>query len=115
MTSAQLPRIVVWLIRSVVPDRGVTTLLTDLEDEYAAVRSVRAAVPAAWWLARETSSLVAAYVVAPFTRVRWTPMWLRDMRLVVRGLRHRPLAALGAAAMLSSGSRRRQPPACGSP
>lgn len=30
-------------------------------------------------------------------------MWLRDVRLVLRGLRRRPLAALGAAAMLSSG------------
>ena len=36
------------------------TVLTDLEDDYAAVRSTRAGLPAACWLLRETSSLVAA-------------------------------------------------------
>ena len=104
MIPAPLPPIVVWLLRRVVPDRAVDSILNDLKDDYAAVRSTHAALPAAWWLARETSSLAVAYAVAPFGRaMRSVPMWSRDLRLVVRGLRHRPLAALGAAAMLSSG------------
>jgi predicted permease len=104
VSAVELPRVVVWLLESVLPDRAAATVLTDLDDEYAAVRRTRPALPAAYWLVRETSSLVAAYAVAPLARTKGRiPMWLRDARLVLRGLRRRPLAALGAAAMLSSG------------
>ncbi len=104
MSAVTLPRVVVRLLESVLPGRIAATALTDLEDEYAAVRTTRAALPATCWLLRETASLVAAYAVAPLVRTKGSiPMWLRDVRFVLRGLRRRPLAAIGAAAMLSSG------------
>ena len=100
----RLPAVLVWLIQRVVPVRAAQTVLTDLEDEYAAVCAARAPFGARWWLAKESASLLAAYLAAPLTRVKgWIPMGLRDLHLVIRGLRRRPVAAFGAAAMLSSG------------
>jgi hypothetical protein len=60
MRAVALPRVVVWLLAAVLPERRAATVLADLDDEYAAVRSSRSALPAVCWLVRETSSLITA-------------------------------------------------------
>ncbi len=100
MTS-RLPRPVAWLLRIVLPAVRVDPILADLEEDYARASQHHGA---SIWLARETVSLVLAYALVPFTNVRrLAPMWIRDVQMVVRGLRRGPAAALGAAAMLSVG------------
>lgn len=104
MNGSRLPRPIVFLIRRVVPARRAAAVIADLEDEYTIVRAARAAGPARLWLAREAASLIGAYAAAPISRLKASgPMWLRDAHLVLRGIRQHPIAAFGAAAMLSSG------------
>jgi predicted permease len=101
-----LPAPVRWLLHAVVPARTADTVLGDLEEEWIAMRTLRAPPSAYTWLAREALSLLAAYMTAP-----WRPlhlkglgtMWTRDVRLVLRGMRRTPLATVAAVALLSSG------------
>jgi predicted permease len=97
--SAPLPRLIELLIRATVPRHRVDQVIADLEDDYAAAAPHRARR----WLARETASLVMAYAMAAIGRLGSPSMWIRDLRMVLRGLRRAPLPALGAAAMLSTG------------
>lgn len=104
MSDSALPRIVVRLLRLIVPSRTAATVIADLDDEYRRVRQHRASVSAAGWLTRETASLVRAYGAAAVrARVGITPIFVRDIVLVWRSLRSRPLATFGAAAMLATG------------
>jgi predicted permease len=76
----------------------------DLDDEYGAVQMRMSRTGAAWWLLRETASLVRAYAAAPLVAVTSAgPIWFRDLMLVWRALRSRPIAAVSAAAMLATG------------
>ncbi len=99
-----LPRVVVWLLRSLVPTRVVGTVIADLDDEYGVIRQRLARRRAVWWLLRETASLVRSYGGASLRALASTgPIWLRDLVLVWRSLRSRPVATLGAAAIVSAG------------
>ncbi len=104
MTGTPLPAGVSWLAHRIVPTRSRAQVLADLEDDYTRLRGTTSPLGARWWLVRETTSLLLAYVFAPFSRFKGSgPIWIRDVRLVLRGLRRGPLAAVGAAAMLSTG------------
>ncbi len=103
MTSG-LPRLLVWLLSLAVPSRDRAQVLGDLDDDYRQARGRRSRPGAAWWLWREAASLALAFagaaLVAPLMRA---PLWSRDLRLVLRGLRRAPFATLGAAATLAAG------------
>jgi len=102
--SRRLPRAVSWMIGLVVPAARVTQVVDELEDDYLKVLESRSCVGAHLWLLRETASLLVAYLTAALRRLRSLgPIALRDVRLVLRGIMRGPLAALGAAAMLSTG------------
>jgi predicted permease len=104
MTRPSLPRSVTWLARRIIPAQSRAGVLDDLADDYARASHGHSTFGARWWLIREASSLLIAYSVSPITSLKGSwPMWVRDVRLVVRGLRRGPVAALGAAAMLSTG------------
>ena len=99
-----VPRAIASLLRLVVPTRAADGLIADLEEDYSRIRATRPLLAARWWLARETVSIVLAYLVAPVKRIKDAgPMWTRDLRLVMRGLRRGALPAIGAASMLSIG------------
>ena len=98
---AGLPRTAAWLIRRVVSRDRADTVLADLETDYAAASGRGAA---RWWLMRETMSLLASYVTARFASARNAfPIWVRDVQLVMRGLRGGKVAALSASALLAVG------------
>ncbi|HWI19976.1 MAG TPA: ABC transporter permease [Vicinamibacterales bacterium] len=98
---SNLPRPWRWLLRAVLPTARADAILADLEDDYA--REPRGA-RAALWLTREVASLFLSYMLASVQELRRSaPMWIRDLQMACRGLRHGPLAALGASAMLSVG------------
>ena len=99
-----LPAPVRWVVRVVVPARCADQILSDLEDDYVRLRA-RSHRFAAWWLLRETGSVLAAYAAAPWERaIETLPAWSRDVRLVIRGFRRGgALTAAGAAGMLSVG------------
>ena len=103
--STPLPRLVARLVKSVVPTRGSDELVADLADDYDRIRARRHPVRAAWWLTRETGSLVVAYVMKPLVGLTdLAPMVMRDVRMVLRALGRGGLwPAAGAAAMLSIG------------
>ena len=101
---SHLPHVVVWIVRRVVPPRAAVTVTADLDDEYAAMRMRTSRTRAAWWLLTETASIVRAYATSPLVAASAAgPVWLRDLILVWRAVRSRPVATLGAAAMLASG------------
>ncbi|HUE89132.1 MAG TPA: ABC transporter permease [Vicinamibacterales bacterium] len=96
-----LPRFVTWLVRRVVPAHRADTLLTDLEDDYAAAAHRGSAN---WWLLGETASLVTSYSRARIIRARDTlPLLVRDVQLVTRSLRRGRLATAAAASLLAVG------------
>jgi predicted permease len=96
-----LPRFVVGTLRLVIPPRRRDEVISDLTDEYARMRQ---SGRARWWLLREWLSVLAAYTLAPIVDAwRAMPLWLRDVQLVLRGFRRGPIAALAAAALLSTG------------
>ena len=101
----RLPPAVRWLVRVVVPARGIDQILSDLEDDYGRLRARRHRLAADLWLLRETGSVLAAYAAAPFEHaIEGFPAWSRDVRLVARGFRRGgALTAAGAVAMLSVG------------
>lgn len=102
--SARLPRPFAALVRLVAPARARDEMIADLEEDYARVRTTTPLRRAQWWLTRETISIVIACLAAPWRRVKEAgPLWTRDVRLVLRGLRRGLLPAAGAAAMLSTG------------
>jgi predicted permease len=97
----RLPPTIAWLVRFVVPRERAETVLADLESDYVAASARRAT---RWWLVRETTSLVASYAGTRLDRARQLlPLWLRDLQLVVRGLRRGKFAALASAGLLSVG------------
>ena len=99
-----LPRVVAALLRRIVPSRDRAQVLADLADDYRQVRATRSPWASAPWLCRESASLVWAFARhAAASAWNWGPIWSRDVRLVVRGLRRAPLATLGAAATLAAG------------
>ena len=104
MSTSGLPRVVAWLARALAPARNAAYVVTELEDDYAAVRATQSAPAAAIWLARETGSLLISYLIAAGWRLNdQVPLWIRDIQLVGRGFRRAPFAACAAAAMLSTG------------
>jgi predicted permease len=101
---SNLPRLVVLIVGRVVPSRAAATVTADLDADYGVVRTRVSRVRAAWWLLRETASIVRAYAAAPLSATASSgPVWFRDLVLVGRALRSRPVAAVTGAAMLSIG------------
>ncbi len=95
-----LPRPIVWLIRLAVPAPRADEILSDLVDEY----SGSLPRPGRWWLARETGSILWAYSLKPLSRAQdVAPVWIRDFRLTLRGLRRAPVPMVATAAILSTG------------
>jgi predicted permease len=104
MIEPRLPRLVIWLLARVVPERTYASALADLEIDYRDAITTRGRAQACWWLARETGSLLLAYSSQRASRAARVPaIWMRDVQMVARVLRRRPGASLGAAAMLSGG------------
>ena len=102
--TPSLPRVVVALLRRVVPARDRAQVLAELDDDYRQLRATRSRWASAPWLWCESASLAWAFARHAVTSARnWGPIWSRDARLVVRGLRRAPLATLGAAATLAAG------------
>ena len=92
------------MLRGVVPSRDRDQVLAELDDDYRQVRATRSPWAAASWLGRESASLLWAFAGQALASTRtWGPIWTRDARLVVRGLRRAPLATFGAAATLAAG------------
>jgi predicted permease len=103
VTPTALPRPIVWLARLVIPARQVAHILADLDEEYAD-RCGRSTIGARWWLTRETTSLLLTYAREAIVRpLPSSTIWLRDLRLVSRGLRRAPLASIGSSALLATG------------
>jgi len=102
--NGRLPRPVVALLRLVVPARLADQLLEDLEDDYRRAGDSRSAIRARAWLARETLSIVAAFLMRAVGRLAESgPHLARDARLVGRGLRQAPLATATAVVTLGIG------------
>ena len=103
--NAPLPALVAWLIRSIVPAGTADELVADLAEDYNRIRDRRDRLRAAWWLTRESGSLLFAYTLRPIARLKdFAPMLARDLRMVLRALGRGGLwPAAGAAAMLSTG------------
>lgn len=99
-----LPRVLAALLCCLVPARNRDQVLAELGDDYGHVRGTRSRLAAASWLCRESASLVWAFAGHAVASVlNWGPIWARDARLVIRGLRRAPLASIGAAATLAAG------------
>ncbi len=100
----RLPRTVEKLLRVFVPRAAAPLVLADLGEDYSAARLNRRRLAAWWWLGKETASLAFAYGMSRTPRWRTLPaLTTRDAHLVLRGMRRRPFAALGAAGMLAIG------------
>jgi predicted permease len=99
-----LPRLVVAVLRRVVPERLVAGVVADLDDDYRRVRRARRPLAALGWLGGEVASIVLAFV-AQRGRDGWRvgPRVLRDARMAWRGLRQTPLVTVTAMATLSVG------------
>jgi predicted permease len=104
MIDRHLLTIVLAVVRWSAPRLRADEVVRDLADDYARARHDASMGGARWWLLREGASVVGAYLSARVSGLmRLGPVCLRDLSLVIRGLRRGPLAALGAAAMLSTG------------
>ena len=101
--TAKLPRLVAAVLRRVVPQRHVAALVAELADDYARIRG-RSRAGAAVWLCRETASLGWTFARAAIGGdAVHGPLWTRDARLVLRGMRRAPVATVSAAMTLSVG------------
>ena len=106
MTRRPLPFPVRRLIRCLTPARTVESMIADLEDDYASIRERGSAWMSRWWLLKETASLTVTYARARWLSrggTRFPLRFIRDARFVLRGMRGRWLASVGAAVILSSG------------
>jgi predicted permease len=92
MTRA-LPRLLGRLLRVALPPDHAADLVADLADDYR-VHAARPRLARAWWLARESTSLVWAYGRArAWSAVAgWCPS-TRDVSVVARGWRRAPFHA----------------------
>jgi hypothetical protein len=104
MSRPSPPAIVLAFVRWISPRHRAEEIVADLADDYARVRASRRNRAANWWLIKEAASLALAYLaVRANGSGMLARMSLRDVSIVVRGLRRGPLAALGAAALLATG------------
>jgi predicted permease len=90
-----LPRLVTWLLSRAAPASRADAVVADLEDDYR-VRRTQSGFRR--WLARETFSLLLSYGMMRLAASRRSvPLWLRDLQMVMRGLRRgaAPLVAAG--------------------
>jgi predicted permease len=101
--TPRLPRLVVALLRRVVPHRTADQLIDELSDDYAERwRTNRRG--SGLWLAGETLSIVAAYVAAALrVGARRAALTGRDVRHAWRVIRRHPVQSLASAAMLGCG------------
>ena len=98
--ESRLLRSVGWLVRKFAPSHRGDAIWADLEQDYRSERH-RGAYR---WLMFEGASILAAYASARIhSSIRRSPMILRDLQLVARGLRRGSATLIAGAALLSVG------------
>jgi predicted permease len=99
-TESRLLRAIGWMVRRLAPATRADAILADLEQDY---RSQRHRGDRRW-LVFEGVSILSAYASECITSsIRRSPMILRDLQLVARGLRRGTATIVAAAALLSVG------------
>jgi hypothetical protein len=99
-TESRLLRGIGWLVRRLAPANRAEAVLADLEQDYRSPRHRGDH----WWLAVEGVSILSAYTSALISAsIRRSPLILRDLQLVARGLRRGAATMVAAAALLSVG------------
>jgi len=96
----RLLRLMAWMIRRVAPATRADSIVADLERDYRSHERGGAGR----WLLSEGGSLLTAYARARlWLLVRRSPLVIRDIQLVLRGLRRGTLSVVASAALLSVG------------
>ena len=99
-TESRLLRSIGWMVRRLAPANRAEAILADLEQDY---RSQRHRGDHRW-LVFEGVSILSAYTSELInSSIRRSPLILRDLQLVARGLRRGTATIVAAAALLSVG------------
>lgn len=97
-TESRLLRSIGWMVRRLAPANRAEAILADLEHDYRSQRH------RGRWLVFESVSILSAYTSELInSSIRRSPLILRDLQLVARGLRRGTATIVAAAALLSVG------------